>query len=123
MRLTKETFRKLFPKAYHDEFCKPNLGVHLDTDSSKATEPIHLQPLVEGKRRGKRPKISVALRITIVVYRERHLDSDSVSASCKWIRDAIAESLGVDDGDPKIDWEYEQVRTRGQQGVMVKVEL
>lgn len=38
------------------------------------------------------------------------------------MRDAVAAWLGIDDGDPRVRWEYGQVETRGAQGVLVKIE-
>lgn len=39
----------------------------------------------------------------------------------KPLTDAIAASLGVDDADPRLSWEYGQQQTRGEEGVFVKV--
>lgn len=50
-------------------------------------------------------------------------DSDNLAISYKQIRDAIAASLNLDDADSWIDWEYSQVRTRGQRGTILKLEL
>ncbi len=60
--------------------------------------------------------------VTFVRYGKRALDDDNLAGSCKPIRDAVAAWLGIDDGDPRIRWEYGQVETRGAQGVSVKVE-
>lgn len=54
--------------------------------------------------------------------RRRLLDDDNATAACKPLRDAIAESLGIDDGDSRIRWEYSQSETKGEQGVIVKIE-
>lgn len=45
------------------------------------------------------------------------LDCDSLPASCKGIRDQIAQWLGVDDRDKRVRWVYEQ--RRGAWGVEV----
>lgn len=50
------------------------------------------------------------------------MDDDNLAGGCKPLRDAIAESLGVDDGDPRVEWEVEQVQTRGREFVLVRVE-
>lgn len=34
----------------------------------------------------------------------------------------IADRLGVDDADPRVEWRYEQVVRRDQQGVLVEIE-
>lgn len=41
----------------------------------------------------------------------------------KQLQDAIAESLNLDDGDSTIEFEYEQIRTRGRRGTIVKMEM
>ena len=60
--------------------------------------------------------------ISLVRFGRRPLDSDNLAGSQKHLRDAIAASLGIDDGDSRIRWECGQIETRGQQGVMVKIE-
>ena len=66
----------------------------------------------------------VAVRITCIALRRRLVDRhDGVAFACKPLTDAIAKTLGVDDADPRLDWEYGQVVTRGKQGVLVKVEI
>lgn len=62
------------------------------------------------------------LRITIVNFREALLDKNNYIFGCKGIQDAIARSLGLDDNDQTIDWEFEQVRTRGSTGLLVRIE-
>lgn len=62
---------------------------------------------------------------TVTLWRlaPRKLDSDNLAGALKAIRDGIAEALGVDDGDPRITWRYEQERCKkGQQAVRVVVE-
>lgn len=63
----------------------------------------------------------LAFCVSLVVLSRRNMDAhDNLPFSCKPLVDAIAKSLGRDDAE--IEWEYEQARTRGQQGVMVKIE-
>jgi hypothetical protein len=52
------------------------------------------------------------------------LDSDSLPASCKAIRDGVADALGYsDDRDPVFDWRYQQARGRPREyGVEVRIE-
>lgn len=67
---------------------------------------------------------SVGLRITLVTLRKRLLDKhDAVAYACKPLTDAIAKSLGIDDADKRLEWEYLQVKTTGTEGVMVKIEV
>lgn len=53
-----------------------------------------------------RPRLVVTLtRIGV-----RSLDSDNLARAFKAVRDGIADALGIDDGDSRIDWRYEQRR-------------
>lgn len=50
------------------------------------------------------------------------LDSDNLPASLKSVRDQIAALSGVDDADPRINWEYAQERINKRQ-YEVRVEV
>lgn len=52
------------------------------------------------------PPLPVIVRIVRVSPYVVKPDLDNVIASAKWVRDAIAETFDVDDGDSLIDWEY-----------------
>ena len=62
------------------------------------------------------------LVISLVSLRSRKLDRDNLVGSFKWLQDAIAWSLQVDDGDDRIEWQYAQLITDGEEGVMVRIE-
>jgi hypothetical protein len=64
----------------------------------------------------------VAARVVLVAYRHRRLDPDAVAFSFKPLTDAVASTLGVDDDDPRVEWEWRQVQTDGAEGVAVRVE-
>lgn len=49
------------------------------------------------------------MAVTMVSVRRRRCDDDNLVAACKPLRDAIAATLGVDDGDPRIQWRCEQI--------------
>jgi hypothetical protein len=36
------------------------------------------------------------------------LDGDNLQSAFKATRDGVADWLGVDDGDPRLDWQYRQ---------------
>ena len=61
-------------------------------------------------------------RVCIVSVRLGILDRDNLTGGAKHLRDRIAESLGLDDRDDQIVWEYGQVQTRGRRGTMVRIE-
>lgn len=49
------------------------------------------------------------------------LDNDNLAAGLKWIRDGIAAAYGVDDSDPRWEWEYRQApKIDGWRGVRVR---
>lgn len=59
---------------------------------------------------------------TIVITRvgKQRMDDDNVAYACKGLRDAIAEWLGIDDGDERVDWIY---RARTGKRYAVEVEM
>jgi hypothetical protein len=61
--------------------------------------------------------------ISLVGFRHRLLDSDNFASACKILRDQIANSLNIDDGDKNITWQYGQVHSTGEEGVLVRIEL
>lgn len=81
-------------------------------------------PALVGREPGKKKGSGrVAVRVFIVSFRRRLYDSDSDVAAAKWLRDAISESLGIDDGHKAITFEYGQVRTIGDEGITVRIEV
>ena len=46
--------------------------------------------------------------VTLTRIGKRKLDTDNLARSMKAIRDGIADAIGVDDGDERLRWEYEQ---------------
>lgn len=57
--------------------------------------------------------------VTITRSGPRKLDDDNLAGACKYVRDQIAEVLGVDDGSPLFTWRYEQ--QIGKYGVDVEI--
>lgn len=62
------------------------------------------------------------LTITIIRIGPRKLDDDNLASACKYVRDQIAESVGLDDGSPMYTWRYEQ-RAEGSNRYGVDVEV
>lgn len=53
----------------------------------------------------------------------KRMDRDGMVTSLKWVQDAIAAALGVDDGDrAKVMWRYRQKPSYGKTRVHVRVE-
>ncbi|TSA41471.1 MAG: hypothetical protein D4R57_00560 [Verrucomicrobiales bacterium] len=61
--------------------------------------------------------------VSLIGLRARTLDDDNYVGACKHLRDAIAATLGIDDGDKRISWQYQQIQTRGREGVLVQIEV
>lgn len=59
------------------------------------------------------------LTITITRVGPKHMDDDNLASACKYVRDAIAAKIGVDDGSPLYTWLYQQ--RIGQYGVDVEI--
>lgn len=69
-----------------------------------------------------RSKGSVVICVEIISFRKRLLDSDNLSSGAtKNLRDAIARSLGKDDGDSCFRWHYSQQIAQGRTGTLVKI--
>lgn len=62
--------------------------------------------------------------MTIVLTRigPKTLDTDNLAGGFKAARDGIADWLGVDDGHPGLDWQYEQ-RSAGPKVYEVEIEV
>lgn len=63
------------------------------------------------------------LPVTVLLTREgkRVLDSDNLQGSMKASRDAVADWLGCNDADPRIEWKYAQAIAKDY-GVVILVE-
>lgn len=52
----------------------------------------------------------------------RRLDSDNLASAFKGVRDGVAAAIGIDDGDPRITWMYEQDKCkRGEERVTCRI--
>lgn len=90
--------------------------------ASNRPESNALQTLVRCVQKPTSGPQGVALRITLIAFRKRLLDQhDTVAYSFKPLTDAIAFTLGLDDADKRLRWEYLQVVTRGRTGVIVMI--
>ncbi len=55
---------------------------------------------------GRKVELPCVVKLTRVA--PKILDSDNLQSAFKATRDAIARRIGVDDGDPRIEFEYDQ---------------
>lgn len=111
-----ESLRKLNPHIW------PNAGGSLCRMASDQPQQAALRALDKGVQKRQKGKGSVEVVVSLVACRRNELDDDNNVASLKPLRDAIAETLGLDDGDRRIRFECGQTETRGRQGVIVKIE-
>lgn len=59
------------------------------------------------------------LVVTITRVGPRKLDDDNLQGACKYVRDQIADIVGVDDGSPHYTWIYKQ--QTGRYGVEIEI--
>jgi hypothetical protein len=62
--------------------------------------------------------------VTFTRVGPRILDDDNIRPALKGVRDQVATILGIDDGDARIKWQYEQELSgkRDRYLVVVKIE-
>ena len=58
-----------------------------------------------------------AITVTLTRIAPRKFDGDGVVASCKHVRDGVADALGIDDGDERITWLYAQRKAEPADGL------
>lgn len=111
---------KLNPNDLPENIKKLNPHLFVGGVGKPFSQPNLAQALDRSRKAGKAG--AVCLVISLIRFGRRSLDSDNLAGGLKPLRDAIAQTLGVDDGAACIRWEYGQVETQGQQGTMVKIE-
>lgn len=84
-------------------------------------ESTPAQALVRSHSKQKRGKTGVGVCVSLTAIRRRLLDDDNNVGSFKPLRDAIAETLGIDDGSDRITWRYFQQQTSGHECVAVLI--
>lgn len=117
--MTREQVLRQWPNA-SESTIRANLDVR--PVETRQRERSSLRPLDKGIQKRQKGKGSVAVVVTLVTCRSRELDDDGNVAALKPLRDAIAESLRLDDADKRIRFEYSQCETRAENGVIVKIQ-
>lgn len=94
---------------------------HLRPVPSAQSEPDHQREVArpDSPQAGRCRRVVVSL----IALRRRPLDPDNNSASFKALQDSIAKTLGLDDGDPRFTWQYQQMHSFGREGVIVRIEI
>lgn len=119
--MTKQEFLKRFPNATESTLRANGFDVGaVEKPEREPSANATLERKSSGKSQGKR---CLGVVVEIVACRRRLFDDDNSIAGLKPMRDAIARSLGVDDGDERIRWCYGQCRTDGAEGTIVKIAI
>ena len=95
-----------------------NLREHWAVKAKRAKQ--HRLAVVSAWIRQPMPRIADDLIVTITRVGKRLLDGDNLQASAKHVRDGIADCLGCDDADPRIEWRYGQ--KKGEYAVEIRIE-
>jgi len=66
------------------------------------------------------PRCCLPCVVTLTRISPRMLDDDNLRGALKHVRDGVADRLGIDDRDPRVEWRYAQ--RKGKQKA-VEVEL
>lgn len=120
LKVTRNEIKRRFPNAV-ESFILRNLDPVGSVEAGQS-KPAPLRPLDIAKPQREKRKGRVGIIITLISCIGREFDDDGNVAALKPLRDAIADSLGIDDGDKRLRWEYGQAESRGQLGVVVKIE-
>lgn len=67
---------------------------------------------------GYAPGDRIVVRLTRIG--KRTLDGDNLQRAGKACRDGVADALGIDDADPRLEWRYDQAVAK-QYGVRIEV--
>ena len=66
--------------------------------------------------------VAEAIIVTLTRIAPRKLDSDNLAGALKAVRDGVADALGMDDGDPCIEWRYAQGKGKpSEYAVLVEI--
>lgn len=69
----------------------------------------------------KPPQDASRIVVTITRVGARKLDDDNLVGGCKFVRDAIARWIGIDDGNRIYQWVYNQRAQRGERKVEITI--
>lgn len=62
------------------------------------------------------------VKFTKLNWGGRKLDTDNLAGAFKHVQDTMAKLMGIDDGDPRVTWQYAQ-RKSDKAGVEIEVEV
>lgn len=115
--MTPDEIKRLFPHASQSTLARNTGDLARLQGAERKSNPA--QALDNGTQVFKTSPVRVVVRI--IGVRHKLLDDDNFAGGAKALRDRIASQLEVDDGDPRLTWEYAQVRTTGTEGTIVTI--
>ena len=116
---------KLSPEQYREILQRPGMqkaNPALGGVSSQEHKPKSRPALVKNAPRRQSGQASLDVIIRIVAVRNFYCDEDNSRTAYKPLQDAIAKSLGVDDGADCIRFEYGQLYSPGPEGTIVVIQ-
>lgn len=88
---------------------------------AKIAKEQRLLTFAESRLKGVNKAPAGAFTVRLVRIGKRRLDSDNLAASFKHVQDGLAVAMGIDDGDPRINWQYSQEIGKAY-GVIITIE-
>jgi hypothetical protein len=119
--VTPEEIRKYFPNATRSVY-EANRFVPSRL-ASPERKPDPVSSLVKRTQVQRSRKSRVVICVEIIACKHRRLDFDNLIAGFKCLRDCIATSLGVDDGDRRLRWAYGFCQTTGREQTIVRISV
>lgn len=80
---------------------------HAGAKRAKGQRRVTMMALLRATRRFVATE-PLPVAVTLTRIAPRKLDDDNLQRACKAVRDGVADALGVDDGDERIEWRYKQ---------------
>lgn len=116
-----QTLKKLFPNA-SESTIRANVGPVAGLQGAEP-EPNQRSQSEDCRVEESPSRVVFCVHIFIISIRRRILDEDNYIAGCKPLRDSIANSLGCDDADMRLRWQYHQLKTDGPEGTIVAISI
>jgi hypothetical protein len=119
--VTREQLKAKFPNATED-FIALNSAAPVGGLVASQLQHNPRPPLGHVAKKQKSGKRGLVAVVTIVKCGPGCADDDNIGTGAKPLRDAIATSLGVDDGDKRLRWQYRGLDSSGPKGTLVIIQ-
>ena len=93
--------------------------LHRLTRAERHAACLITRSVLDASATAKIERLGAIVRLT-KINKRRFYKGDNLNSSLKAIRDGIADAIGINDGDDRLEWEYDQ-RTEGRYAVEVEV--